>query len=174
MPTVQSRQRMQQQKLRTANKQPFGSNNTMKIIIIAAIALIIAFIATYLLSPTFRGFFRTAPEQAAVEQQQEYIEEVFVPEPELPAEELKAEKQESSSSVPKGFYVIVGSFQQKSNADKFVKKCKDIELEVLHFTELGFYRVSAGRYENIHKAYNDKYSIKDLDGCENAWVLENR
>ena len=84
-------------------------------------------------------------------------------------------KQESSSSIPKGYYIIVGSFRNKNYADIMVKNTrKDIELQVHYFEELGVYRVSAGRYDNIHKAYNDTYSVKDIDGCGNAWVLENQ
>ena len=84
-------------------------------------------------------------------------------------------KQESSSSVPKGYYIIVGSFRDKNNADNMAKNIrKDIELTIYFFEEIGMYRVSAGQYDNIHKAYNDTYSVKDLDGCANAWVLENQ
>ena len=83
-------------------------------------------------------------------------------------------KQESSPSVPKGYYIIVGSFRNKNYADIMVRNIrKDIELKVYFFEEIGMYRVSAGYYDNIHKSYNDTYSIKDIDGCANAWVLEN-
>ena len=83
-------------------------------------------------------------------------------------------KQESSTSVPKGFYIIVGSFRDQANADNLVKNVrKDIELKIYFFEGSGLYRVSAGQYDNIHKAYNDTYSIKDIDGCSGAWVLEN-
>jgi hypothetical protein len=84
-------------------------------------------------------------------------------------------RQESSASAPGGYYIIVGSFRIKDNADNMVKNTrKDIKLEVLYFEEIDAYRVSAGRYDNIHAAYNDTYSVRDLDGCASAWVLENR
>ena len=74
-------------------------------------------------------------------------------------------QQESTSSVPKGYYIIVGSFREKNNAENLLKKVrKDIELNVYYFEEIGLYRASAGHYDNIHKAYNDAYSIKDIDG----------
>jgi flagellar basal body-associated protein FliL len=82
-------------------------------------------------------------------------------------------KTESSSSVPEGFYIIVGSYRQRYNADNLLEKLKkDIEVNILYFEELGLHRVSTGEYETIHKAYNDLFSIRDIDGCENAWVLE--
>lgn len=99
----------------------------------------------------------------------------FVTPPDTTAIEEVAVLQETVPSVPKGYYIIVGSFRNRDNADRMVNNTgKDIALEVLHFEELGVYRVSAGYYESIRKAYNDAYSVKDLDGCANAWVLENR
>ena len=92
----------------------------------------------------------------------------------IPVVEEVIFQQESSPSVPKGFYIIVGSFLNKSYADDFVdNKRNDYELKILYFEELSLYRVSAGYYDNIHKAYNDLFSIRDLDCCSNAWVLEN-
>jgi len=93
----------------------------------------------------------------------------------IPEVEEIVVQQELSTSIPKGYYIIVGSFRNKNNADNIVHQIKkDIELNVLYFKEEELYRVSAGYYDNIHKAYNDIYSIKDLDGCADAWVLENQ
>ena len=159
--------RLQTQKPKPEKKQ---TGNKVALIIITVVVLIVgAGIAAYFFYPPFGELFRKTPEQQIVDPPIEEPEEEEEPEP-----VLQPQKQESSSSVDKGFYVIVGSYRLKSNADNLVKTCrKDIELQVLYFEELGLYRVSAGKYDNIRKAYNDTYSIKDLDGCENAWVLEN-
>ena len=158
-----------------AGKKP-GNNNTKTIVIVLVCVVVAAAVIAFFVHPPFRDFFRKSPAKTAVEAPApEEVAEDVPPVEEAPAEELQPQKQESSSSVSKGFYVNVGSFRDQRNAERLVKNCsKDIELEVLYFNEIGYYRVSAGHYDNIHKAYNDKYSIKDLDNCENAWVLENR
>ncbi len=142
-------------------------------IIICVIVLIGAFIAAYFFYPPFGNLFKKQKEVVMV------IDTL----PQMPVDtlqhtidsELVPHKTESNSSVEKGFYIIVGSFQQKQNAYNMANKHKkDVDLTVVYFEELGLYRVSAGRYDNIHKAYNDTYSIKDIDGCSDAWVLENQ
>jgi len=77
-------------------------------------------------------------------------------------------------AIPKGYYIIVGSFRNKTNADRMVQNMsKNIHLDVLYFEQLGFYRVSTGYYENIRKAYSNVFQVQSIDGCNNAWVLEN-
>jgi hypothetical protein len=84
-------------------------------------------------------------------------------------------QQETVPSVPKGYYIIVGSFRSKEYAEQMAKTLSgSLKLEVFHFEEIGVYRVSAGLYDNIHNAYNNVNRVWDVDGCENAWVLENR
>ena len=172
MPPIHSRPRPQMQKPMLQRSQ---SGNKIALIVTISIAVILGIgVAAYFMYPPFADLFRSKPEQPFYEMPvEEPVQKPIVET--IPVEELQPQKQESSNSVAKGFYIIVGSFQQKRNAEYFVKKCsKDTELQVLYFDEIGYYRVSAGKYDNIHKAYNDAYSIKDLDGCENAWVLENR
>ncbi len=168
MPPVRPRPQPNTTQPKTGKKQPVNPTT----IIIGVIALlVVVIVGSFFLFPSIQKHFRKTPTQVIVEEPP--VEEIKVVEE--PVEELKPLKQESSSSVPKGFYIVVGSYRIKNNADRMVKnRSKDIELKVLFFDELGLYRVSAGHYDNIHKAYNDMYSIKDLDGCSNAWVLENR
>ncbi len=147
-------------------------NNTGSVVAIVFIAAIALGVIAYFVYPKIQGMLQKTPEPIIVEELPE-MEEI-IPE-ELIVEDIKPAKIESTSSVPKGFYIIVGSYRVKNNADVLVKNIrKDIEAEVLYFPELGLYRVSTGKYDNIHKAYNDMFSIKDLDGCANAWVLENQ
>ncbi len=169
MPPVRPRPQAQKPK---SEKNPAGSGNTTTIVVIIILLLLIGGgIAAYFLYPPFQNFFRKTPKETIVTEPAP--KDTVVIEEAPPIEELKPQKQESSNSAPKGFYIIVGSYRNQSYANKMVKNCsKDIELEVIYFEEIGMYRVSAGHYDNIHKAYNDAYSIKDLDGCANAWVLE--
>jgi cell division protein FtsN len=89
--------------------------------------------------------------------------------------ETPAVRYDSDPNVEKGFYIIIGSYQSKRNAERFAKNMKaDIETKVLFFEGSGLYRVSCGYYKNIHTAYNDRISILDLEGCSEAWILENR
>ena len=89
------------------------------------------------------------------------VEEVFV--------------QPEVSAIPKGYYIIVGSFRNKDNADKLVQTTtSDSEVKALYFEDLGLYRVSVGYFDNIHKAYNNIHRIKDSYGVADAWVLDNR
>jgi len=161
---------------RPPQKQPkkSTSNNSSSVIIVIVIAIIaiiaIGFFFGYPLinkSEKVRPIIIDTTESTPVD-----TTETIVPVIEEPQIIVK---QESSLSVPKGYYIIVGSFRNKNYADIMVKNTrKDIELQVHYFEELGVYRVSAGQYDNIHKAYNDTYSVKDIDGCSNAWVLENQ
>lgn len=164
---------MSQSRPQTAQKpkdedQP---NNAARVIVLIILIIGIG-VGSYFLYPIVKAKFFTKPVE--VVEELPTVTEVIEEQPPV-TEVLEPFRQESSSSVPKGFYIIVGSYRIKSNADHLVTKLKkDIELKVLFFEELGLYRVSAGQYDNIHKAYNDLYSIKDLDGCTNAWVLENK
>ncbi|MDR1154563.1 MAG: SPOR domain-containing protein [Bacteroidales bacterium] len=186
MPPV-NRPRPGQKTQAQAPKKSTGSNSATVgiIIVIAVLALIAAgyffglpylpYLQKYLQkSPTEAIVLENTPADTAATQNPDG-EALNEPEPEVPPAEDIVVKQESSSSAPKGYYIIVGSFRYQSNADRMVQNTrKDIKLETVYFEELGLYRVSAGHYDNIHTAYNDTYSVKDLEGCGNAWVLENR
>lgn len=152
-----------------------GSNNITTIIIIIII-LIACGVGGYFLYPVVKNELEKRNRQELPPPPVQEVVQDTVPQvtETVPVEDIKPDKRESSPSVDRGFYIIVGSFQNKNYAESMVRRLKkDVDLTVLHFPELGVYRVSAGKYESIHKAYNDKYSIKDIDGCENAWVLEN-
>jgi cell division protein FtsN len=105
-----------------------------------------------------------------VEPEEDLIEEVVQETvPEKPA------GYDTDPNVAKGFYIVIGSYQSKRNAERFAQKMKaDIETKVLYFEGSGLHRVTCGHYKNIHAAYNDRISIRDLEGCSEAWVLENR
>ncbi len=175
MPQVNPRTQTQQKP--KSEKKSTNNNTTIGIIVAVAVLLGAGTIA-FFSYPPFRDLFRKSPEEVVTRQDTTpkdtvIVEEAPPVEEAKPLEDVKPQKQEVSSSTSKGFYIIVGSFREQSNAERMVKKCKkDIELQVIYFQEIGMHRVSAGRYDNIRKAYNDTYSIKDLDGCANAWVLE--
>jgi hypothetical protein len=48
-----------------------------------------------------------------------------------------------------------------------------MNLNVLHFESFGWYRVTAGYFENISEAYKIAKTVKEIDGFNDAWVLEN-
>jgi len=98
-----------------------------------------------------------------------------VEEPEIIPEEPQEVFQEPTPSVPRGYYVIVGSFRNRERADLMVSNMKNynLTLEVLHFEDIGAYRVSAGHYENIHTAYNETIRVMDILNTPKVWVLEN-
>ena len=73
-------------------------------------------------------------------------------------------------TIPKGYYIIVGSFRNKNNAAKMVQNTSGSDVKSLFFEDLGLYRVSVGYFDNIRQAYNNKNSY----GFADAWVLENR
>jgi hypothetical protein len=149
-------------------KKPSGSNSTATGIIIAVAVLALVAAGYFVGYPLL---LKNSQPATAIIIEPPADTAVITP----PVVEDIAVKQESSSSVPTGYYIIVGSFRNEANASRMVTNCSgDIQLQVLYFAETGFYRVSAGHYDSIHKAYNDTYSVKDLDGCANAWVLENR
>ncbi len=144
-----------------------GNNNTKTIIIIIAL-LIVCIGGGYFLYPAIKKASNKKP--VAVVPVVTPVDTTRI----TPVEEPMPEhKVESSASVEKGFYLIVGSYHQKSNAERQVKKVSGTSLTVLYFEELGLYRVSAGKYDNIHKAYNNISHIKEIEGCSEAWVLEN-
>jgi hypothetical protein len=167
-----------------APKKSTGSNGAAIgiIIVIAVLALIAAgyffglpYLQKYLQKSPLEAIILENTPPADTTAQNPDGEVLSEPEIEVPPVEDIVVKQESSSSAPKGYYIIVGSFRNQSNADRMVQNTrKDIKLETVYFEELELYRVSAGHYDNIHTAYNDTYSVKDLEGCANAWVLENR
>ncbi len=171
MPPVRPKPQQQPNKPKAA---PSSGNSKTVIILLAA--LVICAVGGYFLYPIIKDALeKSRPQQVITAPTVPEVVPVDTVQTKIAEPEPIPHKIESVSSVPKGFYIIVGSYQKKYNADNLVKSLKkDVELNVLHFQELGLYRVSAGRYDNIHKAYNDMISIKDLDGCTNAWVLENK
>jgi cell division septation protein DedD len=76
-------------------------------------------------------------------------------------------------AIAKGYYIIVGSFRNKDNADKMVQNTSGSDVKALFFEELGLYRVSIGYYDNIRQAYNNKPGMMASSGIADAWVLEN-
>jgi cell division protein FtsN len=91
------------------------------------------------------------------------------------AAETAAVRFDSDPDIEKGFYIVIGSYQNKRNAERFAKNMKaDIETKVLYFKGSGLYRVTCGHYKNIHTAYNDRISVLDLEGCGAAWIGDNR
>jgi cell division protein FtsN len=105
---------------------------------------------------------------------QEDTLELVVAEP-VAVNETPAVRYDSDPDVEKGFYIVIGSYQNQNNAKRFAKNMKaDIETKVLYFKGSGLFRVTCGHYKNIHTAYNDRISILDLEGCSEAWILENR
>ncbi len=170
MPPVNKPRPGQKTQVQTTKKSTNSNSTIIGIIIVIAVLALIA-VGYFVGYPMLKKSREARPVTNIVETP---VDTTTVIPPVVENPEIIV-KQESSSSVPKGYYIIVGSFRNQNNADKMVKNIrKDIKLEVLSFEELGLYRVSAGHYDNIHKAYNDTYSVKDLDGCANAWVLENR
>ena len=149
-----------------AQKSSGSNNNTFGILIVVAVLALVA-VGYFVGYPFLQKFMKPRPAMITVIPPVDTTT-VVIPD----VEEIVV--QQELPSIPKGYYIIVGSFRHQNNAGNMAQNMrKDFELNVLYFEELELYRVSAGFYENIHKAYNDLYSIKDLDGCADAWVLEN-
>ncbi|MDR2038336.1 MAG: SPOR domain-containing protein [Bacteroidales bacterium] len=183
MSPVRYRQRPVTPKNTEKPEKSTSKKNTGTIIIVLLLGIGIGITIGILFDPIKKIFVKPAVEETIIitpaplpESEPEEINEEVQPEPEPVAQPVAVtHKQESSSSVPTGFYIIIGSYHQRYSAEQLVSAVeKDIEANVLHFKELGLYRVSVGKYDRLNKAYNDLSSIKDLDGCEEAWVLENR
>jgi len=147
-------------------KKSSGSNSALGILIVIAVLAIVA-VGYFVGYPFVQKLMNPQP-TAIKESPPADTTKVVIP----VVEEIVVQQK---LSIPKGYYIIVGSFRNTNNANNMVQHTKkDLELNILFFEELGLYRVSAGYYDNIHKAYNDIDSIKDLDGCADAWVLENQ
>jgi uncharacterized protein YneF (UPF0154 family) len=143
-------------------------NNSMWLVIIIIAVLVLAVFGYFFGYPLFQKyrnnrFVNLIPEAPPVIQEADtatltpVVEEIFT---------------EEISSIPKGYYIIAGSFRNKNYADNMVSSNKDIELEALYFEDLGIYRVSAGYFGNIHQAYNKIYGTRDFDRFDDVWVLE--
>jgi cell division protein FtsN len=158
---------------------------------IIVVLLIGAGIAGYLLYPSLIKKMEPAPVPEPVTMLKDTIAEPdtttfqpYTPDTtEMVAEEIQPAlideqptvRYDSSISVERGFYIIVGSFKNKNNAERLAKKLSaDIETRVLYFEGSGLYRVSAGKYGRLRDAWNDMGSIRILEGCDEAWVVENR
>ena len=133
--------------------------------IICVVAALILVAVGYLAYPFVKNLLFPSPQVVVVEKEPEII----------PEEEPQEIIQEPVSSIPRGYYVIVGSFRSRERADLLVSNMKNFNLtmEVLHFKEIGAYRVSAGFYSNIHTAYNETVKVMDILRSPNVWVLEN-
>ncbi|MDR1667682.1 MAG: SPOR domain-containing protein [Bacteroidales bacterium] len=161
------------------------SNNGATIAIIVIALLVIAAVAVYFLvyAPSQQKMPPPAPPVVAdttdIEPPDTLIAE-SIPEVvdqfiETIDNEPVAVRYDSDANIERGFYIIAGSYRSKRNAEKFAEKLsKDIDCKILFFESSGLYRVSCGKYGNIHTAYNDRISIRDLEGCSEAWILENR
>ena len=77
-------------------------------------------------------------------------------------------------AIPTGYYIIVGSFRKKDNADRLVQKMSGSDVKALFFEELGLYRVSVGYTDNARKAFSDIQGIRASYGIDDAWVLHKR
>lgn len=143
-------------------------NNSMWLVIIIIAVLVLSVFGYFFGYPLFQKyrnnrFVNLIPEAPPVIQEADtatltpVVEEIFT---------------EEISSIPKGYYIIAGSFRNKNYADNMVSSNKDIELEALYFEDLGIYRVSAGYFGNIHQAYNKIYGTRDFDRFDDVWVLE--
>ena len=150
-------------------KKPATVDNSTWLVIIIIAVLVLAVFGYFFGYPLFQKYWNNRfanqiPEAPPVIQEADtatlspVIEEIVFTE-EVP-------------SIPKGYYIIAGSFRNKNYADDMVSSNKDIELETLYFEDLGIYRVSAGYFGNIHQAYNKIYGTRDFDRFGDVWVLE--
>jgi len=149
------------------NPQERSSKKTSKsiLVVISVVGALVILAAGFLAYPFVKNLLFPPPPVIVVEEKPEII----------PVEEPQEAIQEPVSSIPKGYYVIIGSFRDRKSADLWVNNMKDqnLTLEVLHFEEIGAYRVSAGSYDNIHTAYNETINVMDILRTLNVWVLEN-
>jgi len=154
------------QKSEQQNKKILTNNNNPLLIIIVFVflALIIVGIFCY---PWLKDHFNSSNTTTITE---------LAPLDTIPAidEPFIIEQEESLPSIPKGYYIIIGSFRYKDNAESLVNHYSNrFHLEILFFEELGLYRVSIGYYDNALKAYTNVLSVKDFEAFWDAWVLEN-
>jgi len=149
------------------NSQERSSKKTSKniIVIFLIVGVIVLLAVGYFACPFVKNLLFPPQSVIVVEQVPEII----------PADESQEAIQESGTSIPKGYYIIVGSFRDRKNADLWVSNMKNfnLALEVLHFENIGAYRISAGHYDNIHTAYNEAVNVMDVMSSLNVWVLEN-
>jgi hypothetical protein len=155
-----------------------------KITAIIVIVIIILAVAGYFLYPIFFAIPAPMPplEPATVVVEEEEIVEPDTvqvveikeePKPAVVVQEVV--RYDTSPTVERGLYIIVGSFLNRRNAEKFAEKLKtDLETDILFFEGSGLFRVSAGKYRSLREAYNDMGSVRIIEGCEEAWVVENR
>jgi len=138
------------------------SDNRTLAIIFAAVLVLVA--AGYFAYPFLKNLLFPPPQIIVVEEP-----------PVIPVEEPAEIFQEPLPSIPSGYYIIIGSFRDKNRADLMVDNLKNVNLvlETLHFENIGAYRISAGRYDNIHVAYNETVKVMDILSTANVWVLEN-
>jgi len=138
------------------------TNFTVPIII--GVALLALLAGGYFAYPFVKNLLFPPPQIIAVEEK-----------PEIIPEEPPVVIQESTPSIARGYYIIVGSFRDRNRADLMVSNLKNtnLNLEVLHFEDIGAYRISAGHYDNIHSAYNRVHTVMDMMNTPNVWVLEN-
>ena len=155
-------------------KKSSGSGKSLVIVGVLALIILLGVGGYFFAYPLIKErFFPPPPPPVVIEEIQEPE-----PEPEFIVEEIPepiVETPKITDSAPKGFYIIVGSFRLKRNADKFVKIIsRDLDAESFYFASIDMHRVSVGFYNSWTAACNDLPSIRDIEGCEKAWVLINK
>lgn len=105
------------------------------------------------------------------------VEEIYEPEPEIkpdpsPAFDPYVEPEQADPYRPV-YYVIVGSFENKNNADVLaleLRKKGHQLASVLRMTPTGFHRTYSGFYYNLNEAKAEKENLSD-ELREIAWIL---
>ncbi|MBN2891778.1 MAG: SPOR domain-containing protein [Bacteroidales bacterium] len=73
----------------------------------------------------------------------------------------------------KKFYIIVGSFSMKDNANKYKNELKNQGYDATVINGSEFYRVAIGGYDTADSLIEDYNKIKNKHG-DNIWILINR
>ena len=162
--TPVNKSRLKQSPQKQPSQKSVNNNSTVVMIIIAISIIVLVLLGYFFGYPLVKKHFFNRSTTIIQET-------VTVDTPEIEETQIVTQ-QESNPSIPKGYYIIVGSFRNKVNAEQMVRMNDAINLNVLYFESLGRYRVTAGYFENIREAYNKIYKVKDVFGTENAWVLE--
>ncbi len=103
------------------------------------------------------------------------------PEPEPPGEEIRVVEERFTFETEEDevthdenmFFVIVGSFIQKDNADRFMETLRDQGFDpVILMSETGFHRVSVGSYEQEVPARTRIQQVRtNYPDYHDTWLL---
>jgi len=145
-------------------KSSTGSNKSVLWIVIIIAVLALAGAGYYFGYPVFQKYWDSRFKVAVPELPPADTTTVVIPE--------VVEIVQPEPAIPNGYYIIVGSFRKKENADKMAQTISGGNTKSLYFEELGLYRVSVGYFDNIRQAYNNKPGIMASYGISEAWVLE--